>query len=257
MESSYRLVQRPFAGAFAIMEHTVKSFEQELQRLSSLISQMGGIAEAQLKGALDALVRRDMALAARVMAGDQQLDEHERTIEQNTVHMLALRQPMAIDLREILAALKISTDLERIGDLAANIAKRATALAQLPPVALTGSVPRMGHIVEEMLRDVLDAYIDRDVAKAVGAWQRDRDLDQLYSSLFQDILALMMEDPRNSTPCAHLLFIAKNLERAGDHATNVAETVYFLVKGTNLPGSRPKGDETSFTIVSPASAHAS
>lgn len=237
-------------------EHTVKAFEQELQRLSSLISQMGGIAEAQLKGSMDALVRRDAALAARVMQGDHQLDEHERTIEQETVRMLALRQPMAIDLREILAALKISADLERTGDLAANIAKRATALAQLPPIALTSAVPRMGRIVEEMLRDVLDAYIDRDVVKAEAAWRRDQDLDQLYSSLFHDILALMMEDPRNSTPCAHLLFIAKNLERAGDHATNVAETVYFLVKGTNLPGSRPKGDETSFSIVSPESAHA-
>ncbi|MFM2044858.1 MAG: phosphate transport system protein PhoU [Pseudomonadota bacterium] len=232
-------------------EHTVKSFEQELQRLSNLITQMGGVAEAQIEAAVQAVGRRDVDLAGRVMQADGRLDEYERQIEQEAVRMLALRQPMGVDLREILGALKISADLERTGDYAANIAKRSMALAQLPVVRPAAAIPRMGRLVQEMLKDVLDAYIDRDVEKAVAAWHRDEELDDLYTSLFREVLTYMMEDPRNITPCTHLLFIAKNLERAGDHATNIAETIHFLVKGHPLSTARPKSDESSFAVVAP------
>jgi len=232
-------------------EHTVKSFEQELQRLSNIISQMGGVAEAQLEAAVQAVARRDVDLAGRVMQADTRLDDYERQIEQDAIRMLALRQPMGSDLREILSALKISADLERTGDYAANIAKRSIALAQMPLVRPAAAIPRMGRLVQEMLKDVLDAYIDRDVDKAVVAWHRDEELDDLYTSLFREGLTYMMEDPRNITACTHLLFIAKNLERAGDHATNIAETIHFLVVGQPLSAARPKGDESSFTVVSP------
>ncbi|MFC7334679.1 phosphate signaling complex protein PhoU [Rhodocista pekingensis] len=232
-------------------EHTVKSFEQELRRLSGLITQMGGVAEAQVDAAVQAVTRRDVDLAGRVMQSDNRLDDYERQIEQETIRMLALRQPMGSDLREILAALKISADLERTGDYAANIAKRSIALAQLPAVRPASAIPRMGKLVQEMLKEVLDAYVDRDLEKAIAAWHRDEELDDLYTSLFREVLTYMMEDPRNITPCTHLLFIAKNLERAGDHATNIAETIHFLIVGQPLATDRPKGDESSFAVVSP------
>ncbi|ACJ00628.1 phosphate signaling complex protein PhoU [Rhodospirillum centenum] len=232
-------------------EHTVKSFEQELRRLSGLITQMGGVAEAQVDAAVQAVTRRDVDLAGRVMQSDNRLDDYERQIEQETIRMLALRQPMGSDLREILAALKISADLERTGDYAANIAKRSIALAQLPAVRPASAIPRMGKLVQEMLKEVLDAYVDRDLDKAIAAWHRDEELDDLYTSLFREVLTYMMEDPRNITPCTHLLFIAKNLERAGDHATNIAETIHFLIVGQPLTTDRPKGDESSFAVVSP------
>lgn len=232
-------------------EHTVKSFEAELQRLSNLIAQMGGVVEAQVEAAVQAVGRRDVDGATKVMQGDARLDEFERQIEHDAIRMLALRAPVGVDLREVLAALKISADLERTGDYAANIAKRSIALAQLPIMRPAGTIPRMGRLVQEMLKDVLDAYIDRDVEKAVAAWHRDEELDDLYTSLFREVLTYMMEDPRNITPCTHLLFIAKNLERAGDHATNIAETVHFLVKGQPLTAERPKSDKSSFTIIEP------
>ena len=158
---------------------------------------------------------------------------------------------MASDLREIVSALKIASDLERIGDYAANIAKRSLALAQLPAVRPAGAIPRMGRLVQEIMKEVLDAFIERDVDKAVAARRRDEELDDLYTSLFREVLTYMMEDPRNITPCTHLLFIAKNLERIGDHATNIAETIHFLVIGHPLTSERPKGDESSFTVVTP------
>lgn len=240
--------RRGWGGKKMPAEHTVKSFEQQLQRLSNLITQMGGVAEAQVDGAVQAVVRRDVDLAARVMQADHQLDDYERGIEQEAVRMLALRQPVGSDLREILAALKISADLERTGDYAANIAKRSMALAKLPAVRPVSAIPRMGKLVESMLKDVLDAYIDRDVGKAIDAWNRDEELDDLYTSLFREVLTYMMEDPRNITPCTHLLFIAKNLERAGDHATNIAETIHFLVLGQTLTSVRPKHDQSSFVV---------
>lgn len=232
-------------------EHTVKSFQAELQRLSNTIAQMGGVAEAQVEAAVQGVARRDVEGASRVMQGDARMDEFERQIEHDAIRMLALRAPVGVDLREVLAALKISADLERTGDYAANIAKRSIALAQLPVMRPAGTIPRMGRLVQEMLKDVLDAYMERDVDKAVAAWHRDEELDDLYTSLFREVLTYMMEDPRNITPCTHLLFIAKNLERAGDHATNIAETVHFLVTGQPLTAERPKNDNSSFTIVEP------
>ena len=235
-------------------EHIVRSFSEELRRLTTLITQMGGIAEAQVETAVRAVAKRDTGLATGVMQSDARLDQYERDIDAEAIRMLALRHPMAGDLREIVSSLKIAADLERIGDYAANIAKRAMVLAQLPPVRPAGAIPRMGKLVQEIMKEVLDAYIDRDVDKAIAAWRRDEDLDDLYTSLFREVLTYMMEDPRNITPCTHLLFIAKNLERIGDHATNIAETIHFLVVGHSLKAVRPKGDTSSFALVNPADA---
>jgi phosphate transport system protein len=233
-------------------EHTVKAFEQELQRLANLIVQMGGLAESQIEASVQAVIRRDAEEAVAVMQADAKLDELERQIEQHSLRMLALRQPMGVDLREVFAALKIASDLERTGDYAANIAKRCIALTQLPAVRPSAGILRMGRLVQEMLKEVLDAYAARDVDKAIEAWRRDAELDDLYTSMFREVLTYMMEDPRNITPCTHLLFIAKNLERAGDHATNIAENVHFLVKGRPLETARPKGDQSSFTVLDPS-----
>ena len=230
-------------------DHIVKAYTSELHQLSSLISRMGGVAEAQVGSAIQAFAHRDSDLAAHVMGGDAQLDTYEREIDSQAIRLLALRQPMAMDLREIVSALKISADLERIGDLAANIAKRSIALAQLPSVKPASGIPRMGKLVLELLKDVLDAFTDRDLAKAVAVWQRDEELDDLYTSLFREIITYMMEDPRTITSCTHILFIAKNLERIGDHATNVAEIIHFLVEGRVLEEARPKSDRSSQTIV--------
>jgi len=230
-------------------EHIVRSFEQELRRIANLVTQMGGVAEAQVAAAVRAVARRDVALAAQVTQADQRLDAYERAIDAEAFRLLALRQPMAQDLREIVSALKISSDLERIGDYAANVAKRSLVLAQVPAVRPVVGIPRMGRLVEGILKDVLDSYTERDVAKAVAAWERDQELDDLYTSLFREVLTDMMEDPRNITPCTHLLFMAKNLERIGDHATNVAETIHFLVVGEPLAGERPKNDTSSVTIL--------
>ena len=232
-------------------EHIVKSFDEELKRLTNAIARMGGLAESQIAGAIQAVVKRDTELAAGIVEGDQKIDELEREVDERAIYMLALRQPMASDLRAVVAALRIASDVERIADYAANVAKRAIALAQMAPVRPVHAVPRMGRIVQEMIKDVLDAYVNRDVDKAVGVWNRDEELDEIYSSLFRELLTYMMEDPRNITASTHLLFIAKNIERIGDHATNVAETVHYLVRGVQLRAARPKGDASSFTVVRP------
>jgi phosphate transport system protein len=158
---------------------------------------------------------------------------------------------MAQDLREVIAALKISSDIERIGDYAANVAKRVLALTQLPQVRPLHAIPRMGRLTQEMLKEVLDAYVEHDVEKAIRVWERDEEVDEMYTSLFRELLTYMMEDPRNITPCTHLLFIAKNIERVGDHSTNIAETIHFLVRGKPLELIRPKGDKSSFAVVTP------
>ncbi|MCW2245684.1 phosphate transport system protein [Azospirillum fermentarium] len=233
-------------------EHIVRSFAQELQRLVNLITQMGGVAEAQVAAAVKAVMRRDVSLAAQVMQSDPRLDEYEREIDVEAVRLLARRQPMAQDLREIVSALRVAADLERIGDYAANIAKRSLVLAQLPAVRPASAIPRVGRLVEEILKDVLDAYIERDVDKAISVWKRDEELDDLHTSLFREVLTYMMEDPRTITPCTHLLFMAKNLERIGDHATNIAETIHYVVVGQPLKIDRPKSDSASFAVVSPA-----
>jgi phosphate transport system protein len=228
--------------------HIVKSFDEELNRLRQTVAQLGGAAEAQLQAAIEALMRRDALRAAEIVREDKRLDEMEHQVTQQAIRLLALRQPMALDLREVVGALKISSDLERIGDYAANVAKRAIALTQVPPVRPAHAIPRMGQLVQQIIKEVLDAYVARDAEKAVAAWRRDEEVDEMYNSLFRELLTYMMEDPRNIGPCAHLLFIAKNIERIGDHATNVAETVYFLVHGRELEARRPKGDTTSFTM---------
>jgi len=234
-----------------VSEHTVKSYDDELKNLNQIIAQMGGLAEAQLQSAIEALVRRDAELAAQVVQSDTSIDALEHQITNLTVRMLALRQPMAQDLREVVAALKISSDIERIGDYAANVAKRAIALSQTPPIQPANGIPRMARLAQQIIKDVLDAYIEHDADKALEVWQRDEEVDEMYTSLFRELLTYMMEDPRNISPCTHLLFIAKNIERIGDHATNVAETVHFLVLGRPIAALRPKGDNTSFSVVEP------
>ena len=232
-----------------VAEHTVKSFDEELKRLNQVISQMGGLVEMQLQAAVDALVKRDADAAGKVVRDDAKIDELELQSSQLVVRLLALRQPMAVDLRQIVSALKISSDLERIGDYAANVAKRAIALSQAPAVKPLYTIPRMAKLVQQIIKDVLDAFVERDAVKAVAAWQRDEEVDEMYTSLFRELLTYMMEDQRNIGPCIHLLFIAKNIERMGDHATNVAEDIHYLVHGTPIDATRPKGDQTSFTVV--------
>jgi phosphate transport system protein len=231
--------------------HIVSSFDEELDGLRSVISRMGGLVEAQLSSAIQAIAKRDDALAARCVESDKDIDDLEDQVEALTLRMLALRQPVAHDLRQILSALKISHDLERMGDYATNVAKRASALSQLPEVGPVNGIARMGRLTHRIITDVLDAYTQTDVDRALQAWQRDEEVDQMYTSLFRELLTYMMEDPRNITACAHLLFVAKNIERIGDHATNIAETVYFEQTGNRLEGTRPKGDKSSFSVMTP------
>lgn len=232
-------------------EHIIKSYDEELRRLNNAITQMGGLGESQLAAAIDAVMKRDSELAARVVEGDAQVDQLEHEVDGLVVRLLALRQPMARDLREILAALRIASDLERICDYAANVAKRSIVLNQSPPVKPVYTLPRMVKLAQGLTKDVLDAYVARDADKALVAWARDEELDEMYSSLFRELLTYMMEDPRNITASTHLLFMAKNVERIGDHATNIAETVYFLVNGVPLTQVRPKRDNSDQAIIVP------
>src|SRR5579872_6039618 len=225
-------------------EHIIKSYDEELARLNNMIVEMGGLAEAQLSAAIDAVAKRDSELAAGVVEGDAQVDDLQRELDNLAIRLLALRQPMARDLREIFAALKIAADLERICDYAANVAKRSIALNQSPPVRPVFALPRMARLAQALTKDVLDAYVARDPDKALIVWARDEELDETYSGLFRELLTYMMEDARNITASTQLLFMAKNVERIGDHATNIAETVYFLVHGTPLNQARPKADRS-------------
>ncbi len=231
--------------------HIVSSYDDELNGLRSAISEMGGLVEAQLSNAIQAIARRDDALAAQCIEADKRIDGMEDQIEAQTLRMLALRQPVAQDLRQVLSALRISHDLERMGDYATNVAKRASALSQLPEVGPINGIVRMGRLTHGVLTDVLDAYTQVDLERAMRSWERDEEIDQMYTSLFRELLTYMMEDPRNITACAHLLFVAKNIERIGDHATNIAETVYFEETGGRLSGDRPKGDSSSFAVMTP------
>ena len=233
--------------------HTVKSFDEELKRLMNLISQMGGLVETQVQDCILSLAKRDSTIAERVIQGDLKIDGLEYDVNDLTVRMLALRQPLAEDLRRVVGALKISADLERIGDYAANISKRSVALNQLPPARPAAGIPRMGKMVQQILKEVLDAYVEQDAEKALLVWRRDEEVDEMYTSLFRELLTYMMEDPRNITPCTHLLFMAKNIERIGDHATNIAETLYYQVTGRPLTAERPKGDTSAFTVIEPES----
>ena len=232
-------------------DHIVASYDKELEHLRSSIARMGGLAEAQIAGAVDALYKRNAEAAARIIEADKELDEIEAAIEKDAISALARRQPMATDLREVVSALKMSNILERVGDYSKNIAKRVSAIAETDNFRVVRTVGDMAHLVQKMLKDVLDAYIDLDEAKALDVWERDEAVDELYNSLFRELLTYMMEDPRAITPCTHLLFTAKNVERMGDHVTNMAEIVYYLVKGEMLEDDRPKGDRTSFAVVTP------
>jgi len=233
-------------------EHIVKSFHDQLETLSTAIIQMGGMCETQLANAIDAIVRRDTALAEQTVALDAHIDQLELNIEQQVVRLLALRQPLALDLRETLAALKISADLERIGDLAKNVAKRTLVISgDAPDQHLTQGLGRMGRQALAQLKNVLDAYAKRDANAAMTVWKRDGEIDEIYNSLFRELLTYMMEDPRKIGPSTHLLFIAKNFERIGDHATNIAETVHYVATGAAMGDARPKSDITSTTSMSP------
>lgn len=236
-----------------VSEHIVKAYDQELDQLNNTIARMGGLAEVQLANAIEAVVKRDAELGANTVEADERVDELEQEVQNQVVRLLALRQPMARDLRNIVAALKTSADLERIADYATNVAKRTRALILSPVMPPLFGIPRMGALAQALIKDVLDAYAERDIEKAMRVWRRDEELDEMYAGLFRELLTYMMEDPRNITPCTHLLFIAKNIERIGDHATNIAETVHFLVEGGLFREHRPKGDTTSFTVLSPTS----
>lgn len=230
-------------------DHIVKSFDDQLKRLENLIAEMGGLAEVQLADAIEAMGKRDLERAAKITAADQRIDDLEVLVDQEAVALLALRQPMARDLREIVGALKAASMLERIGDYAKNVAKRTAVLVEMPPVPSAQTVVRLGILAQEMIKDVLDAYIARDADKAELVRQRDKELDALHTSIFRELLTYMMEDPRSITACTHLLFIAKNIERIGDHATNIAEVVAFLVLGHTPTEQRSKEDVASFTVV--------
>lgn len=232
-------------------EHIVKSYEQELAQLRDLVTRMGGMVEAQLALAADAVVGGDLAAASRAVEQDPAIDALEREAEQFVIRLLALRQPVASDLRHIVATLKITGDLERIGDYAANIAKRSIVLDQYNlPFSLAG-LGQMARLAQENLRRVIDAIDTADPEKAVAVWRNDQEIDDIYNSLFRELITYMMEDPRNITPCTHLLFVAKNLERVGDHATNIAEITYYAIRGEVLPDGRPKGDNSAYAVVRP------
>ena len=233
-------------------EHTAKAFDVDLQELTRKVAEMGGLAEKEVSDAVAALTRRDNDLAQSVVTSDPTIDALQREIEEKAILTIARRQPMAVDLREVVCALRVSNDLERIGDLAKNISKRVMALdGEFHPQKLLRGVEHMGSLVCDQLRQVLDAFATRDLQAALAVWKGDQEIDAMCTSLFRELLTYMMEDPRNITFCIHLMFCAKNIERIGDHATNVAETVYFMVKGKPLTESRPKGDMSPF-VTGPA-----
>ena len=232
-------------------DHIVKSYDQELKRLSAMLTDMGGIVESQVALACRAVVDKDAEAARKTIEADPRVDALEREVEQFTIRLLALRQPMAQDLRQIFASLKITGDLERIGDYAANVAKRSLVLANHPlPYSLTG-LAHMGRLVQENLKLIIDAIGENDAEKALVVWRSDAAIDEIYDALFRELITYMMEDPRNITPCTHLLFIAKNLERVGDHATNIAELIHYSVTGTPLTDQRPKGDNSASASFKP------
>jgi phosphate transport system protein len=231
--------------------HTMKAFDADLEELSRMVAEMGGLAEKEIADSVMALARRDVDLAQLVIALDPSVDALQRTIEEKVILTIARRQPMAVDLRDIVGSLRVSNDLERIGDLAKNIAKRVLALdADIAFSQVIRGVEEMTKLVLAQVKQVLDAYASRDVAKALEVWRRDEEVDAVNNSLFRELLTYMMEDPRNITSCTHLLFCTKNIERMGDHATNIAETVHYMVEGRPLADERPKGDDTAtFTAV--------
>ncbi len=233
--------------------HTMRAFDADLQELAKKIAEMGRLDDQQIADAADALIKRDVALARRVISADDRIDVLQRDIEEKAITTIARRQPMAIDLREIVGALRISNDLERVGDLAENIAKRVMLLTdefRIHEIAL--QLRRMVRLARDQLSHVLHSYEHRDATEALDVWRKDTDIDALDASLFRELLTYMMEDPRNITFCTHMMFCAKNIERIGDHATNIAETIYYIVEGQTLPAERPKADITSKEMLPPS-----
>jgi phosphate transport system protein len=231
-------------------EHTAKAFDVDLQDITRMVAEMGGLAEKQIADAIDALAKRDAERARRAVAADPAIDALQHEIEERAVLTIARRQPMAVDLREIVGALRVANDLERIGDLSKNIGKRVSAISgDFHPQKLIRGVEHMSAMVLGQLKEVLDAYASHDLAKALVVWKGDEEIDALCTSLFRELLTYMMEDPRNITFCIHLMFCAKNIERMGDHATNIAETVYYMIEGHAIADQRPKGDTTSFASL--------
>jgi len=225
------------------MEHTVRAYDEELDAITAELARMGGLAEAEVADSIAAIARHDVALAEAVIARDQRLDALEMEIERKAIRLIALRQPVADDLRRTVAAMKVSMNLERVGDLAKNIAKRALVIAQSKPLTpLTSSIERMGELVSTRLKDVLDALASREVDRAIAVWTGDHEIDEHYDAIFRELLTYMMADPRTIASCAHLLFVAKNLERIGDHATNIAEILHYEITGVELTDERPKSD---------------
>ena len=227
-------------------QHIASAFDRDLEGIQAQIMKMGGLVENAIRLGAQSLETRDEELAAAVRAGDKAVDALEDAINQRAARVIALRAPTAIDLRVILSVIKISANLERIGDYAKNMAKRTAVLAQIPPVSdSTGAIRRMARTVEGMLKDALDGYIQRDADLALDVISRDEDVDQMYNALFREFLTHMMEDQRNITACMHLHFIAKNVERMGDHVTAIAEQTVYLVTGQHPEEPRPKADKTS------------
>ena len=232
-------------------EHIVKSYEQELNQLRTMLVDMGGLLEAQLATATAAVTQGDNSAAAAAMEQDPAVDTLEREVEQFVIRLLALRQPLAGDLRQIVASLKIASDLERIGDYSANVAKRSIVLNQFNLPFKLGGLTHLARLVQENLKLTVDTVGDNDPARAIQVWRADQAVDDIYTAIFRELITYMMEDPRNITPCTHLLFIAKNLERIGDHTTNIAETIHYVATGEVLPEGRPKGESSAYTVVRP------
>ena len=227
--------------------HTVKSYEEELKNLNSNIIKMGGFCEKSLGKAIQAITTRNSDNAEAVIKDDEKIDKFDTLIEQQVVNLIALRQPMAIDLRETVTALKISSDLERIGDLAKNISKRTLLLNENLPKNLVDAIIRVSSDVQKQLKSILDAYLERSSAMAINVWESDEQIDDLTNLCMQEVIKYLKENEKNLSDGTHLLFVTKNIERIGDHTTNIAEQIYYLVKGEYLEGDRPKGTEPIVT----------
>lgn len=221
--------------------HTVKSYEEELKNLNANIIKMGSACEDALGKAIQAITTRNSDIAENVIQDDEKIDKYEALIEQQVVNLIALRQPMAIDLRETVTALKMSSDLERIGDLAKSVAKKVTPLPIDLPDELVNSLRRLGDLVQKQLKDVLDAYLNNSKDKAIEIWRKDEQVDDLTNLAMNEVANYLQKDKKNLEMATHLLFVTKNIERAGDHITNIAESLYYLIEGEYLEGARPKG----------------
>jgi phosphate transport system protein len=229
------------------VDHTAKAFDTDLQEITRKVAEMGGMVEQQIADAVLALVGRDLEMGERVIAMDPQVDNMQREIEEKAILTIARRQPMAVDLREVVGAMRVCNDLERIGDHAKHLGKRVVALdGDFYPQKLIRGVEHMAELVSVQLKQVLDSYASRDLMAALAVWKGDEEVDSMCTSLFRELFTYMMEDPRNITFCMHLMFCAKDIERMGDHATNIAETVYYMIEGRQITDQRPKGDPTNF-----------